>query len=482
MQPLVLIENVSLFIPGDKNRRLILKNINLSIEPGRHYHVAGANGAGKSTLLRLIAGDFSPCSGSITWRDKNGMNDYRLTAKAMTALVSPRLQENCQTQGWDVSGMDVLRGAFWNVPIACASSCQENDGAIKALLDRLDSRLLMQMRLPQMSQGQLRLLLLARALLKNPSILLLDEFADGLDSRHKQKITEVIASQAAKSVIIFSAHETSSLIPLQAEKIYLENGRLSEEKIITPAITPKRRQPTRPGNQTLLALKNATVYIDRSPVLKNINWNMKAGENWRISGANGSGKSTFLRLLAGDEFVAAGGYYKCWSKRLKRPVETLEELRQTAHLVSDLSQALYGYPLNGIELVLSGLDNSAGCYRNYSAPETSQAEEMIGTIFPTENWRQIAHSSIRQLSTGQLRRLFLARSLMGKPEILLLDEPCSGLDGNSRRLFLNMLDALADKGIDGLKPGIVYISHSPEDAPECLNREATFENGQLYHL
>ena len=92
----------------------------------------------------------------------------------------------------------------------------------------------------------------------------------------------------------------------------------------------------------------------------------------------------------------------------------------------------------------------------------------------------MAATSIRRLSSGQLRRLFLARALVGRPDILLLDEPCSGLDAESRARYLALLDSLAAPAENAeLSVHLVFVSHHEEDAPLCINREARMENGRL---
>ncbi|MFT4301527.1 MAG: ATP-binding cassette domain-containing protein, partial [Desulfovibrio sp.] len=227
----------------------------------------------------------------------------------------------------------------------------------------------------------------------------------------------------------------------------------------------------------LLDLENVTVFIDRKKVLNDITWNVHQGEHWRISGANGSGKSTLLRLLAGDEFTAAGGTLERWLPHQGGAVDTLAEVRKGIRLVSDLSQALYGYSLTAHEMVCTGFDNSIGVYRKFSPTEKNEALRRMQEMFPEESAEDVealGRQSIRHLSTGQLRRLFLARALVGEPDILLLDEPCSGLDAPSRAHYLNLLDQLAAKGLH-----MVFVSHHGEDAPLCINREAQMEDGRL---
>ncbi|MDE5879751.1 MAG: ATP-binding cassette domain-containing protein, partial [Desulfovibrio sp.] len=226
----------------------------------------------------------------------------------------------------------------------------------------------------------------------------------------------------------------------------------------------------------LLERAGGSVYIDRVKVLHNIDWRVSRGEHWRVSGPNGAGKSTLLRLLAGDEFAAAGGRLTRYLPSLGRAAETLEEVRRAVRLVSDLSQALYGYPLTGLELVCSGLDNTIGVYRDFSAAERAGARSLIEAFFPEGGADEIAAASIRRLSTGQLRRLFLGRALMGRPEVLLLDEPCSGLDEAARERYLDALERVAASGAG---PSLIFVSHEAGDAPACCTREARLEAGRL---
>lgn len=501
--PLVTVANVSLFLPGDASQTLVLHHISWTVERGRHCALLGPNGSGKSTLLRLLRGELWPAQGRILWHGPEGPEDAPLAGRAMTALVSPAQQENYQRQGWDLTGRDLLLTGFADTPLLYTAPQPAREEAVENMARRLQAQGLLERRMPTLSQGQLRLLLLGRALLRAPELLLLDECAEGLDSRRKAIFFDALEASAAHCTIVMTAHRPGQIPDWCAERRYVRQGRLLATPPADAAAADAAAAPSRPPaavdpaalaradaataapngtadaplGRPLLDLENVTVFINRQEVLHQITWSLHRGEHWRIAGANGSGKSTLLRLLAGDEFVAAGGRLEYWLPGQGGAVNTLAQVRKGVRLVSDLSQALYGYTLTAGDMVCTGFDNSIGVYRRFTPAEQAEATRHMAFMFPEEDAAGLAclaGRSIRQLSTGQLRRLFLARALAGGPDVLLLDEPCSGLDAASRGRYLRLLDQLAARGLH-----LVFVSHHSEDAPLCINREARMEEGRL---
>ena len=482
---IVSIDNVSLFLPGDSSQKHVLHNVGWQVRRGEHCALLGPNGSGKSTMLRLLRGELWPANGRILWYGPDGPEDSPLVGRTMTALVSPAQQENYQRQAWDLTGRDLLLTGFEDTPLVYTDSTAIRRQAVEAMAARLDAEGLLERTIPTFSQGQLRLLLLGRALLRAPTLLLLDECDEGLDERYRQIFFETLGEYANRCTVVMTAHRAANIPDWCSGRRYMRSGCLlatppqdAAGEAAAPAQTHAAAGGPAPlSGQALLDLDNVTVFIDRQEVLHDISWSMHQGENWRITGANGSGKSTLLRLLAGDEFAAAGGSIERWLPSQGGHVDMLEDVRKGVRLVSDLSQALYGYSLNALDMVCTGFDNSIGVYRRFSADERAEAKKRIALMFPDdagERLEQLERQSIRQLSTGQLRRLFLARALVGGPDILLLDEPCSGLDAASRAQYLHLLDQLAAQGIQ-----MVFISHHDEDAPLCINREAHMEGGRL---
>lgn len=484
-EPLVRIRCASLFIPGKLPRELVLRNIDWTIAPGEHCALMGPNGSGKSSLLKFIHGDLWPASGEIAWNLGAGYETSPIAGRQLSGLVAPHIQADCQAHVWDAPAASLLAGAEAGSPFSYSIDVSPRiEQRILALMAELEGLPILNMQLGELSQGQMRLLLIGRELLREPNLLLLDEWEDGLDARHRQLAAEAFARRAERMTIIIATHKPDSIPDWIKNRRYLHKGTVhaqpqqpARQASASLPIIPKRKTPAQNG-ANVYELNNVSVFIDRKRVLRNINWRMRQGENWLITGPNGSGKSTFLRLLAGAEFIYAGGSLKHWSAKLGRQVESLAEKRQSASLVSDLGQALYGYELNSLELVLSGYENSVGIYRDFGKAERDWAKELIAAFFPTE-YSTIGAQSIRRLSSGQLRRLYLARALVCKPDILLLDEPFSGLDQESRTSFLELLARLGAGTIPDLRPQLIMVSHQNEDMPESITNLASIKEGRL---
>ncbi|MDR2075710.1 MAG: ATP-binding cassette domain-containing protein, partial [Desulfovibrio sp.] len=221
--PLVRLDNVTLRL----GRTLIFSGLCLDIERGERLAVLGANGSGKSSLLRLLAGDLRPAQdapGGIYWAFAGRPDSSALAARERVRLVSPRLQRAYVRQGWKVSGLEILLSGLDNTALLYGQSAGEQREAAAALAESVGAGYLLDKKAPAMSQGQLRLALLLRALLPRPDLLLLDEPFDGLDASARGAFLRAL-SQAADQALVLTAHRQEDLPPLIRRAIRLEAGR-----------------------------------------------------------------------------------------------------------------------------------------------------------------------------------------------------------------------------------------------------------------
>ena len=482
-RPLLEVQHVVVTYPGTD--RAILDDCNLTLYQGEHAVIRGGNGAGKSTLLRVLRGEQWPDqidhrrAGRVVWHGENGPETSPLAGRKVTALVSAMQQEQVIHQEWHVDGERLVLGGFSDAIYIAQQPTPEMCATAYQIVRLLGGVHLLKKPVTALSQGQLRLMLVARALVRRPAILLLDEVTDGLDARARTVLLDALERASALSTMVMTTHRPETLPAWIRRQIVLEHGKAVDGPMAGAAPEPEVR-PAAPepvpdlsaihGCSAKIVIRNATVFIDRVPVLHDINWTINPGENWAVLGANGSGKSTLLRLLAGDEIVAWGGEVIRELPRLGGVVDRLEVLRKGVRLVSDRQQATYTYDLTGEELVFSGIDNAVGMYRTPTEAEWAQ----VASILDALNLAFLAKRTIRSCSTGEFRRLLLARALAGEPDLLLLDEPFSGLDAPSRTTFFALLDQLARQGVQ-----MVMVSHHKDDIFPAITHRLELEDGRI---
>jgi molybdate transport system ATP-binding protein len=181
------------------------------------------------------------------------------------------------------------------------------------------------------------------------------------------------------------------------------------------------------------------LYRDYRPVLRDLDWDLARGEHWAIVGANGSGKSTLLRFVYGELPAALGGVVE----RLGHPPGThLEAWRRRVALVSPELQAGYRDRVSVLELVVSGLRSSIGL----DGPPTPAECRRARAILRRAGILAWADRPFQTLSYGQRRVALIARALAPRPELLLLDEPLTGLDAHWRARVRALLRSVAGEG------------------------------------
>jgi len=224
----------------------------------------------------------------------------------------------------------------------------------------------------------------------------------------------------------------------------------------------------RNGNRAL-DLNAVSLDIDGIPILRNITWSAARGEKWIVLGRNGSGKTSLMRLLSGFGFPSRGGM-RVLGELLGRT--DLHQLRRKVGWIhGDLVADIPSF-MTGLEVVLSGSEGSLVVYEQVPAQEQAVALGMLEKL----GMRDLANRSFSRLSTGERQRVLIARALAAGPELLLLDEPCQGLDPRAREEFLGSLSNLLASHPD---LSVVCVTHHVDEIIEGFSNVLILEEGRV---
>ncbi|WP_158736419.1 ABC transporter ATP-binding protein [Alteribacillus sp. YIM 98480] len=225
------------------------------------------------------------------------------------------------------------------------------------------------------------------------------------------------------------------------------------------------------NNDTLLSFQNVSVTTGGNQRLKDITFDIKKGEHWGLLGLNGSGKTTLLKVIAGYVW-ASKGYLESWQGTYGKI--DIQKLRQQIGWVSESLDDRYRtkQTSTALEVVLSGLFASIGLYETFKTEDIKKAEYWLD-FFGIYHLRNTPYL---HLSQGEKTRSLLARAWIAEPPLLLLDEPCSGLDVKGREEFLSSLEHLLH--LDNA-PALLYVTHHLEEMPSSIQNVLLLKNGEI---
>ena len=218
-------------------------------------------------------------------------------------------------------------------------------------------------------------------------------------------------------------------------------------------------------------LRNLSIHRSGVHILDEINWRVKAGEHWVILGANGSGKTSLLKALTGymtptrGEITLLGQEYGGSDWR---------ELRKRIGVVSSSISHLVHDEDTGLEIVAGGTQAMIGFWGRISRSERERARRLFSLLRVS----QAAERPWEVLSQGERQRLLIARALMANPVVLILDEPCEGLDPVARERFLADLRKLAKRQN---APGLVLVTHHIEEIVPEFTHILALRQGRIIY-
>ncbi|HEY2782836.1 MAG TPA: ATP-binding cassette domain-containing protein [Steroidobacteraceae bacterium] len=478
-----------------RGAKWVLRDITWQLRAGERWALLGENGAGKTQLLKILSGDVWPTPTPA----RAARRIYRvgrrvvelMDAKPRIAYLGGERQDKYARYDWNLCVRDVVATGVTQTDLLHAPLSRAGVGRVNALLRECGIARLASRKFLTLSYGEKRLALLARSLAQDPDWLLLDEVYNGLDAEYRRRIDGVLQAARRRGISwIATAHRAADVPRGTRRLIELSGGRIREIKPLMRADTARlgiqaeeetprrraprpalRRAPTSRRGSVLLRLIDVDLYVEYRLVLRAVNWQLRRGEHWSIFGANGAGKSSFLKLLYGDLAPAAGGKIARAGLPAGAP---MSEWKKRVGYVSPELQSVYAVDVTLLELVASGRHSSIGLADPMSAPDARAARRWLKFF----KLLSVANRRPRELSYGQLRRALIARAMAAEPQILLLDEPLTGLDPKQRAAMKRLIARLMQRQLT-----VVAAVHHAEDLPRGMThalhlhkRQARFED------
>jgi molybdate transport system ATP-binding protein len=504
--PLIELHHCSLILDDHP----ILDDVSFQLRSGERWALIGANGSGKTMLLKMVRGDMWPTP---TGRERRiyrlaGIANAPVGSKQHIAYVGSERQDKYVRYDWDLTVAQVVTTGLFDedIPLTKPSNAQ------RAKVDRMMKRFgvwgLRSRKFLTLSYGQRRLTLVARAFVSSAKVLLLDEVFNGLDIKAKDKLRKALEQPREVHAWIITSHRPHELPANVTHVARIEKGKLTDGEIAqlrgkqssasggradpralrqaqgerkkrlvhTPPFALSNveairnsagNRPGRAANAWLVKISNTDLYRDYRPVIRQLDWTIQRGENWAVLGANGSGKSTLLSLIYGDLHPALGGTIQ------RRGISRGTHIAAWKHQVGWVSPELQAdhYLATSIEeIVITGRYSSVGLNAAPTPADRRAARRWL-RFFGIEHFRD---RGPRQVSYGQMRLALIARAMVNQPQLLLLDEPCTGLDGDVRKHVLDVLQRIAENGTQ-----IVMAVHDAADIVPAVKHVLRIRRGGL---
>ena len=454
----------------DFDERFVLSDICWTIEPGQQWLISGANGSGKSALAAVLAGVGTVISGRI-----DGLPPHVavVSYEAQGELIAAELRKD------DADIMDVISEG---TPVreiieqVCRDWPLAQELALKFGISDLMSR-----SFRKLSTGETRKVMLIRALTSEPDLLVLDEPFDGLDAATHQMLQTHLEQLSHTLPMVLVLNRFDDRPDFVTHIAYVEDGRLARtvdcsdnaafdelykllhlksSRLTVPPSDSAMALPELDSTQPLVRIRNASIKYGDTVIFDELSWTINAGEHWQLTGPNGSGKTGLLSLITGD-------HPQCYVNDIfvfgfqRGNGESIWQIKQFIGYVSTALQWEYRVSTSLRNVIISGFFDSIGLYSKYTDTQRDIADQWLTLL----GMQHRADQPFNGLSHGDQRLLLIARAMVKHPPLLILDEPCLGLDDMNRQLVL----ALVERICGASSTTVLYVNHHAEDRISGIN-------------
>jgi iron complex transport system ATP-binding protein len=219
----------------------------------------------------------------------------------------------------------------------------------------------------------------------------------------------------------------------------------------------------------VVSLSDVSLVLDGKRVLSHVDWEVMPGENWVVIGPNGAGKTSLLSIVNGYRWPSSGEV-SVLGRRFGD--SDLRELRTETGLVSSYLDMMIGGDEKVVDLVVSGKFGSIRVWRKVAAADVARATSLLKAVGCGDQLGK----TLSELSQGERQKVAIARAMMARPRLMVLDEPCEGLDIASRESFLDGLAPLLSRRGG---PSFIEVTHRTEDIPPGFTHALLLRGGRV---
>ncbi|MFM1963312.1 MAG: hypothetical protein RLZZ172_2157 [Bacteroidota bacterium] len=461
----------------------VLKYINLHVGVDENLAITGESGSGKSSLAKAI-GQKIFFRGEISFLSEHGQ---KLSPSVILIEQQHTFKNNCNVsnfyyqQRFNSCDAEDTRTVLDDLSNALAED-------VDSWIDRLGLTNILHKPIIQLSNGENKRLQLVKAIVQKPDLIILDNPFTGLDASGRKTLVHILTELTKTEIKIILIAQQEDIPDCIDKIIVLKDGIIesnhcnqkqdiksmeagfAQDKISTQKIELLRNiyAEKTPEFTEAIRMEEVTISYNGRNILTDVNWRVKKGERWLVTGANGSGKSTLLSLINADNPQAYAN--KIWLFDRKRGTgESIWDIKKNIGYVSPELHLYFDKGISAFDAVASGLYDTIGLFRKPSSKDIQLIRNWMSIINVDESGSRM----LSQLSLGQQRLVMLARALVKAPPLLILDEPCQGLDAKQTNGFKSLIEAICQVSDTTL----IYVSHYTNDIPQSIRKRLNLIEG-----
>ncbi|HMH20545.1 MAG TPA: ATP-binding cassette domain-containing protein [Puia sp.] len=476
----------------------ILGNIDLSIHRGEQWLITGPSGSGKTVLAHTLMGRHyhtgvmrlgTKCADAVKATGTDDRRGHEVPLRI--SIVEQQHRFRNLPGATELYYQQRFNSSDAELTITVEQELREYAFMEKAdageWVEGLHIGHLLSKPLIQLSNGENKRVQLAIALSAGPDLLILDNPFIGLDLEGREtlhRLIDLLSARGIQILLVSSAREIPDAIThvarLEKGRIVLAGAKQAFHLMDTEAAAEGRvrldtailDQLRHPVAEFAVAVKMVDVVIryGETIILNDINWEVRKGERWNVSGPNGAGKSTLLSLITADNPQAYANQIWLFDRR-RGSGESIWDIKQKIGFVSPELHLYFDYGATCHEVIASGLFDTIGLFRTLSPGQETSVLLWMRLL----SLGEVRDKRLAQLSTGQQRMVLLARALIKNPPMLILDEPCQGLDEDQTLYFKELISELCE----AFATTLIYVSHYSQEIPGTVNRFLKLTNGSM---